>query len=424
LIFVDAKENSTEVVLNETDEAYISITDNLTFLNDNSFIWTSDKDGWNHIYHYAENGDLINQVTEGLWTVTAYYGFDTKTGRIYFQSTENGSINRDVFSITASGKNKAQLTQKRGTNSADFSADFTYFINSYNSATSPYEFSVHKALNGKLVREIKDNSSLEKKLDNYKISPKKFSTLKINGEDLNMWMIKPLDFDPEKKYPMLMFQYSGPGSQSVSNSFFSYNDYWYQMLANKYGVIVVCVDGRGTGFKGAKFKKMTQLELGKYEVKDQIAAAKKLSSRNYIDPERTGIWGWSYGGFMASNSILQGNETFEMAIAVAPVISWRYYDSIYTERYMTTPQENPEGYDQNSPITYADQLKGDYLLVHGGGDDNVHVQNSMEMIQALIKANKPFDWAIYPDRTHGIYEGQNTRLHLYTKMTNFIKENL
>lgn len=425
LIFVNADDkNSSKVVLDETDDAYISISDDLTFLNDNSFIWTSEKDGWNHIYHYDKNGDLINQVTDGDWTVTAYYGFDPKTGRIYFQSTENGSINRDVYSITASGKNKVQLSRKRGTNSADFSADFTYFINTFNSATSPYEFSVHKALNGKKVRDIKDNSALENRLDNYKISPKKFSTIDINDEDLNMWMIKPEDFDSDKEYPLLMFQYSGPGSQQVSNSFFSANDYWYQMLANKYGYIIACVDGRGTGFKGAEFKKMTQLELGKYEVEDQIDAAKKLSDRDYIDSDRTGIWGWSFGGFMASNAILQGNDTFELAIAVAPVISWRYYDTIYTERYMTTPQENPEGYDQNSPITHASKLEGDYLLVHGGGDDNVHVQNSMEMIQALIKNNKDFDMAIYPDRTHGIYEGQNTRLHLYTKMTDFITENL
>lgn len=422
LIAVNATSKEAKVILTEKDEAYIDVTDNLTFLNDNSFIWTSEKNGWNHIYHYDRNGKLIDQVTDGQWEVTDYYGFDAKTGRIYFQSTENGSINRDVFSIRANGKNKAQLTQKRGTNSADFSADFTYFINSYTSATTPYEFTLHQAKNGKKVRDIKDNKKLLKQLEPYNFSKKEFSTISVNGNDLNMWMIKPSNFDPNKEYPLFMFQYSGPGSQSVSNSFFGTNDYWYQLLANE-GYIIACVDGRGTGFKGAEFKKVTQNELGKYELEDQIDAAKQLGNRAYVDTNRIGIWGWSYGGFMSSNAILKGNDTFKMAIAVAPVTSWRFYDSIYTERYMTTPQENASGYDENSPINHVEKLKGSYLLVHGGGDDNVHVQNSMQMIEALIQANKQFDWAIYPDKNHGIYGG-NTRLHLYTKMTNFIKENL
>ena len=422
LIFVNAEKNTTEVILNETDEAYVDVTDNLTFLNDNSFIWTSEKDGWNHIYHYSKTGKLLDQVTEGNWEVTQYYGFDAKTGRIYFQSTENGSINRDVFSVRANGKNKVQLTQKRGTNDADFSADFTYFINSYTSATTPYEFTLHKARNGKKVRAIKDNKALLEKLKPYNFSKKEFSTIEVNGNELNMWMIKPQDFDETKKYPLFMYQYSGPGSQSVSNTFNSSNDYWYQLLAQQ-GYIVVCVDGRGTGFKGADFKKLTQKELGKFEVEDQIDAAKKLGERAYIDADRIGIWGWSYGGFMSSNCIFQGNDTFSMAIAVAPVTSWRFYDSIYTERYMTTPQENASGYDNNSPINHVEGLKGDFLLIHGSGDDNVHVQNTMQMVEALVQANKQFDWAIYPDKNHGIYGG-NTRLHLYTKMTNFIKENL
>ena len=219
-----------------------------------------------------------------------------------------------------------------------------------------------------------------------------------------------------------MTQYSGPGSQSVANSWSGGNGYWFQMLAQE-GYIIVCVDPRGTGLKGRDFKKMTQKELGKYEVEDQIAAAQALGERDYVDADRIGIWGWSYGGFMASNCIFQGADTFKMAIAVAPVTSWRFYDSIYTERYMTTPQENASGYDNNSPISHVDKLQGKFLLVHGSADDNVHVQNSMRLIEALVQANKQFDWAIYPDKNHGIYGG-NTRLHLYTKMTNFIKENL
>lgn len=422
LIFVDATNNEAKVVMNETDDAYIDITDNLTFLEDNSFIWTSEKDGWNHIYLYNKKGKLKNQVTKGNWEVTNYYGYDKNANRIFYQSTENGSVNRDVYSIKPNGKRKTRLTQKEGMNSADFSADFTYFINSYTSTETPYEFTLHNAKNGKLVRKIKDNSALLEKEAAYNFSPKVLSTIEVNGNELNMWMIKPKGFDPKKKYPLLMFQYSGPGSQSVSNSYFGTNDYWYQLLANE-GYIIATVDGRGTGFKGAAFKKVTQKELGKYEVEDQIDAAKKLGARDYIDEDRIGIWGWSYGGFMSSNAILKGNDTFSMAIAVAPVISWRFYDSIYTERYMTTPQENPSGYDENSPINHVEKLKGDYLLIHGGGDDNVHLQNTMRMVEALVQANKQFDWAIYPDRNHGIYGG-NTRLHLYTLMTNFIKEKL
>ncbi|WP_133546566.1 S9 family peptidase [Salegentibacter sp. 24] len=422
LLFVDAEDNEAEVVMNETDEAYIDITNNLTFLEDNSFIWTSEKDGWNHIYLYNEDGELENQVTKGEWVVTDYYGYDEDTERIFYQSTENGSVNRDVYSIKINGKGKTRLTQREGMNNADFSADYTYFINSFTNTETPYVYTLHNAKNGKLVRKIKDNAALLEKESVYNFSPKELSTIEINGNELNMWMIKPNDFDENKEYPLLMFQYSGPGSQSVSNSYFGTNDYWYQLLANE-GYIIATVDGRGTGFKGAAFKKVTQNELGKYEVEDQIAAAQKLGARDYIDEDRIGIWGWSYGGFMSSNAILKGNDTFSMAIAVAPVISWRFYDTIYTERYMTTPQENPSGYDENSPINHVEKLKGDYLLIHGGGDDNVHLQNTMRMVEALVQANKQFDWAIYPDRNHGIYGG-NTRLHLYTMMTDFIKEKL
>lgn len=422
LISVNAKDNSSIVVLEEKDDAYVDITDDLTFLADDSFIWTSERDGYNHLYLYDQDGNLMNQITKGNWEVTSYYGYDQAEDRIFYQSVEEGSINRDVYHISTSGQDKTKLTHKEGTNGAAFSADYSYFINTFSSATTPYEFTLHKADNGKVVAAIKDNKALSKKLKGYALSTKEFSTIKVNGNDLNMYMIKPLDFDPNKKYPLFMFQYSGPGSQQVANRWWGTNDYWHQMLAQQ-GYIIACVDGRGTGLKGRDFKKVTQLELGKLEVEDQIAAAKKLSELSYIDADRTGIWGWSYGGFMSTNALLKGNDTFEMAIAVAPVTSWRFYDTIYTERYMKTPQENASGYDDNSPFNYPELLKGKYLLVHGTGDDNVHVQNSMRMIEALVQANKQFDWAIYPDRNHGIYGG-NTRLHLYTKMTNFIKENL
>ena len=422
LIFVDASQNKASRILEDTDAAYVDVTDNLTFLDDNNFIWTSEKDGWNHIYLYDKAGKLKNQITKGNWEVTSYYGYDPKTNRVFYQSSENGSINRGVYAVRLNGSKKQALSAEKGTNNADFSTDFTYYINTFSDAETPYVFTLNRAKDGKLIRKIKDNTNLQNQLDEYEISQKEFFTLPINGEDLNAWMIKPKNVDPNKEYPLFMTQYSGPGSQSVANSWSGSNDYWYQMLAQD-GYIIACVDPRGTGLKGRDFKKMTQNELGKYEVEDQIAAAKLLSERDYIDADRTGIWGWSYGGFMSSNCLFQGPDTFEMAISVAPVTSWRFYDSIYTERYMSTPQENASGYDDNSPLSHVGTLKGKYLLVHGSADDNVHVQNTMRLIEALVQANKQFDWAIYPDKNHGIYGG-NTRLHLYTKMTNFIKENL
>src|SRR5690606_35281755 len=324
------------------------------------FFWTSEKDGWNHIYQYDKDGKLLNQVTKGPWEVTAFYGFDQNTGRVYYQSSENGSTNRDVYSILPSGKNKVRLSQQTGTNDADFSADYTYFIGTFSDVDTPYVFTLNQAKTGKVLREIRNNTALKNRLSSYKISPKEISTITINGEIMNMYMIKPLDFDETKQYPLFLFQYSGPGSQSVANKWMGGNDYWHQMLANEHNIIVVCVDGRGTGYKGRDFKKMTQKELGKYEVEDQIAVAKKLSKLPYIDESRTGIWGWSYGGFMSTNALFQAPETFEMAIAVAPVTSWRFYDSIYTERFMLSPQENASGYDENSPLSHVDKLKGKF----------------------------------------------------------------
>ena len=273
------------------------------------------------------------------------------------------------------------------------------------------------------VKVLIENSALEQKLSNYKLPKKEFLEIKTkSGNTLNAWVLKPTDFDPNKKYPVFMYQYSGPGSQQVDNAWNGTDDYWFAMLTQK-GYIVACVDGRGTGYKGADFKKITYQQLGKYEVQDQIEAAQELAKNKYIDANRIGIFGWSYGGFMSSNCLFQGNDTFKMAIAVAPVTSWRYYDTVYTERYMRTPQENPSGYDDNSPINHVNKLKGNFLLVHGTADDNVHVQNSYKMVKALINANKQFEWMMYPDKNHGIYGG-NTRLHLYQKMTDFIENNL
>ena len=419
---IDTASNTSSILLTETDAAYVDVTDNLTFLKDNSFIWTSEKDGHNHLYHYSKKGKLINQLTQGNWEVTAYYGCDESNKRIYYQSVENGSINRDVYAVGLNGKKKRRLSAKTGTNAAAFSADFTYYINTFSSAITPPIYTLNSSLDGQVLKTIKTNDALVEKLEAYTISDKVFSTLSINGNDLNMWTIKPLGFDSSKSYPMLMYQYSGPGSQEVVNRWNDSNDYWYQMLAQQ-GYYVVCVDGRGTGFKGANFKKVTYMNLVKYETEDQIAAAKQLSKLPFIDESRIGIWGWSFGGQMSTNCLLKGSSIFKMAIAVAPVTNWRFYDTIYTERYMRTPQENAAGYDDNSPFNYPEKLEGDYLLVHGSADDNVHLQNTMRMVEALVQADKQFEWAIYPDKNHGIYGG-NARLHLYKKMTNFLSKTL
>ena len=423
LLFIDAVSGNASVVLNEKDKAYVDVTDNLTFLKDNSFIWTSEKDGYNHIYLYDKKGKLKNQVTQGNWEVTSYYGFDEKTKTVFYQSVEKGSILRDVYKISLNGKKKVRLSSQTGTNAATFSPDFSLFINSFSSVTVPTFYTLNSAIDGKQVQEIVNNNTLLDKLKKYDLPAKVFFELTTEkGHKLNAWMIKPKDFDETKKYPVFMNQYSGPGSQQVSSQWFSTNDYWFMMLAQQ-GYIVVCVDGRGTGFKGAEFKKCTQKELGKFEVEDQIDAAKVIGNYAYVDKSRIGIFGWSYGGFMSSNCLFKGADVFKMAIAVAPVTNWRFYDSIYTERYMTTPQENASGYDENSPINHVSKLKGNFLLIHGTADDNVHVQNTMQMVEALVQANKQFDWAIYPDKNHGIYGGK-TRVQLYTKMTNFIKEKL
>ena len=423
LLFIDGNSGATTIALTEKDSAYVDVTDNLTFLKDNNFIWTSEKDGFNHIYLYDKAGKLLHQVTKGNWEVTAYYGFEEKTNSLFYQSVENGSINRDIYKIGLNGENKVRLSTQTGTNDATFSPNFQYYINTFSNTNQPTIYTLNEAKSGKQLQVIEDNKALVTKLKDYNLPEKEFFVLKTEkGNELNAWIMKPKDFDTAKKYPVFMYQYSGPGSQQVVNGWGSSNEYWFMMLSQQ-GYIIACVDGRGTGFKGAEFKKVTQLQLGKYEVEDQIDAAKVIGNYPFVDKARIGIFGWSYGGFMASNCLFKGNDVFKMAIAVAPVTNWRFYDSIYTERYMQTPQENASGYDENSPINHVDKLKGKFLLIHGSGDDNVHVQNSMQMMEALIQANKQFDSQIYPDNNHGIYGG-NTRIQLYTKMTNFIKENL
>ncbi len=416
------KTSKSKLLIEEKSTQYVDVKNDLNFLENNNFFWLSERDGYNHIYHFNIKENILKQITRGNWEVTSLYKFNQKTKEIYFGAAKSSSIERGVYSIDFNSLSMRPLTNESGYNGAIFSSDGSTFIHTYSDQITPPKYTLKSSKNGSTIKVLLDNTELKNKLKTYNLPDKEFTELRINGNDLNMYFIKPINFNPSKKYPLLFFQYSGPGSQQVTNRWGNNRDLWHKMLTQK-DYIIACVDGRGTGFKGEYFKKMTYLKLGELETQDQISAAKKLSLLPYIDENRTGIWGWSYGGHMATHSLLLGNDVFEMAIAVAPVTNWRFYDTIYTERFMRTPQENPGGYDLNSPINYADRLKGKYLLIHGSGDDNVHVQNSMRMIKALIDANKQFEWMIYPDKNHGIYGG-NTQNHLYSKMTNFILNNL
>jgi dipeptidyl-peptidase-4 len=419
-ILVDAKDGTNKILFSEEDKYYININDNLSFLPSNYFIWTSEKNGYNHIYLKGLDGSE-EQLTKGSWEVTSFDGLDSDNMQIFYRSTEEGSINRTLYMLDLETGEREKLSNRVGTNSVKFSKGLKYYINSYSNANTSPIYSLHNS-DGTIIKVIENNEVFNTKMKDYNLSEKEFITIYTDNADLNAWVIKPPNFDKTKKYPLFMFVYGGPGSQQVLNNYGGNNFFWYQMLAQK-GYIVACVDNRGTGGKGSEFKKMTYKELGKYETIDQIDAAKYFGSLDYIDSKRIGIQGWSYGGQLSSLAITKGADFFKLAIAVAPVTNWRYYDNIYTERYMRTPKENPNGYDDNSPIYHVDKLKGKYLLVHGSADDNVHVQNTYEMTSALVKSNKQFDLFIYPDKNHGIYGG-NTRLHLYKKMTDFIKSNL
>jgi dipeptidyl-peptidase-4 len=422
ILLADAGDGHSQVIYSEKNKYYIpEIDDNYpVFLKSGKeFVIYSDKDGYRHFYLYDLNGNLINQITKGPWDVDAFLGIDNKKRLLYYTSSEESPLRRSLYVISLDGKKKIKLSQETGTNRASFSKGFKYYINYYSSVSTPTVVTLHDT-KGKLIRTLEDNKELQEKVKEYGVKPKEFFNFKTSdGIELNGWMIKPPDFDPSKKYPVFFTIYGGPGSQTVQDSW-SYG--WNELLAQR-GYIVVSVDNRGTGARGADFKKITYGQLGKYETADQIEAAKYLGSLSYVDASRIGIFGWSYGGFMAASCLFKGHDVFKMGISVAPVTSWRYYDSIYTERYMGLPKDNAKGYDDNSPLNFCDLLEGKYLLIHGTGDDNVHFQNSVELMEALIQAGKQFEVQIYPDRNHGIYGG-NTRFHLYTRMTNFILENL
>jgi dipeptidyl-peptidase-4 len=422
LLLTNAENGSSRTIYTETNKAYIDIPE-ITFLNDGkSFIINSEQSGWNHLYQYDLTGKLIKQITSGNWDIDQVYGINEAKKTIYVSTSEVNSAERYVYALSLDGKTKKQLTTRKGWNSATFNADYSYFLSTHSDINTPSRYVLCDA-NGKEVRVLEDNATLNEKLTKYSLSKAEMSSItNAYGESLNTFTIKPTQFDNTKKYPVLMYVYGGPGHQLAVNRWMGANYFWFQMLANK-GYMIVCVDGRGTGFKGEAFKKSTYLQLGKFEIEDQIYVAKQLQKLPYVDASRIGIWGWSFGGYMSSLAISKGADVFKTAIAVAPVTNWRYYDNIYTERFMRTPQENGKNYDDNSPINHVEKIKGNYLIIHGTADDNVHFQNTVEMVNAMINKGVRFDSELYPNKNHGIGGGK-TRLHLYDRMTRFILEKL
>lgn len=421
-LFVDAATGKSNVIYTDECKTYIDITDDLRFVGTTGFITTSERDEYNHIYFFDFQTKTLRQITKGNWDVIEFKGYDELTKTLYYLSTENGSINRDVYSVSFDGKSKKRMSSLPGINNFEFTQGFKFYISTYSSANTPPQYELH-SVDGKLIKVLENNSELYSKMMSYKMAQKTFFTYKNpEGVDLNAWIMKPTNFDSTKKYPVYMYAYGGPGSNEVNNGWDGFDYFWHNLLTQE-GYIVVCLDNRGTLGRGRQFKHSTYLQLGKLESDDQISFAKYLGTRTYVDKSRIGFQGWSYGGYMASLMITKGAGVIKSAIAVAPVTNWKYYDNIYTERFMRKPQDNKSGYEENSPVNFVKNIKGNYLLIHGSADDNVHLQNSMEMAAALVKNNIPFDFMIYPNKNHGI-SGGNTRLHIYTKMMKFVKENL
>jgi dipeptidyl-peptidase-4 len=421
LVDMNGKKATHKVFYEEKAAQYVEIDNNLLILKDgNTILRTSEQDGFNHIYKLTFDGQST-QITKGSWDVIDFFGIDEEKGTIYYSSAEKSPISKGIYKVNLDGISKKSISLETGMNDAEFTSGMKYFVKTYSNANTPPVYTLCDN-DGKEITVLEDNSKLKAVLSNYKLATKEFVTFHSGSTTLNGSMIKPANFDATKKYPVYITIYGGPGHNEVNDAWDG-NDYMYHQLLAQKGYIVVSVDPRGTMYRGAEFKKSTYLQLGKLEVEDFINTAKELQGMSFVDPNRIGIQGWSYGGFMTSLAMTKGADVFKMGIAVAPVTNWKYYDNIYTERFMRTPQENPSGYNDNSPINFVNQLKGKYLLIHGSGDDNVHYQNTMEMINALVKADKQFDLFIYPNKNHGIYGG-NTRNHLFTMMFNYTIENL
>lgn len=422
VLMADAATGRVRPVFTETDSAWVDVDDDLSFIRGGrQFLWSSERDGYNHLYLYNRDGTVARQLTRGPWDVTTVFGVDERNGFVYFAATEQGPQQRHLYRVRLDGRGMERLTREPGTHSILLSARTPYYLDSYSRAGAPPVITLHRT-NGSAVRTLVDNAQVRERLSSLGLGQTEFfSFTNAGGTQLNGWMIKPANFDPAQRYPVLMYVYGGPGSQTVTDSWGGTRYLWHQLLAQK-GYVVVSVDNRGTGGRGRDFKKQTYLRLGVREAADQIDAANWVARQTWADPQRIGLWGWSYGGYMTAFTLTQQNSPFRAGVSVAPVADWRLYDSIYTERFMRTPQENAEGYDAGSPLKHAAGLRARMLVVHGSGDDNVHFQNSVQLVDALQAAGKQFQFMMYPDRNHGIAAGRS--VHLYTMMTDWITQNL
>ena len=422
LLLADTQRGASRVIMTDRDSAWVDHNQPRWIDGGKQFLFVSERDGYDQVYLFNRDGSLVRRVTPGGWDVLQVYGVDEKKRVLYCSGAIDGPLRRPLVRIGLDGQSLTRISPEPGSHGIEFDPTFQLYVDTYSRAGIPPVQTLRRA-DGTLVRTLADNIALAAKVAGLALARPEFTTIKTaDGVELNAWIIKPQGFDPSHRYPLLMNVYGGPGSQTVTDSWGGANYLWHQMLARD-GYLVASVDNRGTGGRGARFMKMTYLHLGRYESADQIASARWFAAQPYVDPDRIGIWGWSYGGYMSSLSMFRGAGVFKAGLAVAPVTDWRFYDTIYTERYMRTPQENPAGYAEGAPLAYADSLKGHFLLVHGTGDDNVHFQNSVRLVERLEAANRQFDMRIYPNKTHAI-AGGNTRENLYGLFTAWLEKNL
>src|SRR5213595_3242997 len=422
LMLADAKSGASRVIMTDRDSAWVDANQPHWIAGGKQFLFLSEREGYDQVYLFNRDGSLVRRVTPGGWDVFELLGADEQAKVLYFTGAIDGPLARPLLRIGLDGKGLTRISTEPGTHGVQFNPTFQMYVDTYSRAGVPPVQTLRRA-DGTLVRTIADDAKLAAQVTALGVNRPEFITIRTaDGVELNAWVIKPKGFDPSRRYPLLMNVYGGPGSQTVTDSWGGPNYLWHQLLAQD-GYLIASVDNRGTGGRGARFMKMTYLHLGRYETADQIAAARWFATQPYVDPDRIGIWGWSYGGYMASRSMFLGRGVFKAALVVAPVTDWRFYDTIYTERYMRTPGENASGYDESSSLAYADSLKGSLLLVHGTGDDNVHFQNSVRLVERLEGANKQFDMRIYHNKTHAI-AGGNTRENLYGLFTAWLKSHL
>ncbi|MGH7476478.1 MAG: S9 family peptidase [Longimicrobiales bacterium] len=423
VLLADVASRSSRRILSESDEAWVDVDDDLTWLDGGRhFIWSSERAGRNHLYLYARDGSLVRQLTQGDWDVTAFYGVDEDGRWLYYQSAQPAPTQRRLERVSLEGGQRVALRDEPGTHAARFGPSFQYAVTEHSRFGVPPVTRVLRG-DGTELRVLIDNAALRARLTGEQAPATEFFDFATpDGVTLNGWMLRPPAFSTSHDYPLLLYVYGGPGSQTVTDAWGGPRYLWHVMLAQR-GYLVASVDNRGTGARGRDFKKQTYLRLGQLEAADQVSAARHLASLDYVDGDRVGIWGWSYGGYMTLLALMQGGPVFRAGIAGAPVTDWRFYDTIYTERFMRTPEENPTGYRDGAPLTYVEELVGDLLVIHGTADDNVHPQNTIQLVRALQDAGKQFDLMMYPNRTHAISSGQ-TGVHLYTLMTRWLDQQL